>query len=232
MLIGETTVCGKPIASLWPSSEYRVHLRCDTCGKETQTTFANWYKVQKPRGFDNVTSCRTCACRRSAESRRGRPAWNKGQLSKQPREKHPSWKGGTYVDFSGYRMVYTEKGRREDGVGWNSYRKEHALVVEEQLGRRLLPEEKVHHIDGQKLNNILSNLFVTSNAGHRDAHQSLQVIGYLLVQAGLITFDTTIGKYVAHVKLRELLEHPAEGNQQPSLWGDPVEGSETTGESH
>jgi hypothetical protein len=36
---------------------------------------------------------------------------------------------------------------------------------------------------------------------------------------------------VAHVKLRELLEHPEVGNQQPSLEGNLFEGSETRSES-
>lgn len=55
---------------------------------------------------------------------------------------------GSGIDAKGYRVVRVE-GREY---------KEHRLVMERALGRPLAPNENVHHLDGDKLNNDLSNL--------------------------------------------------------------------------
>ncbi len=44
--------------------------------------------------------------------------------------------------------------------------KRHRWLVEQHLGRRLEPHEDVHHVDGNKQNNDLSNLEVVSHAEH------------------------------------------------------------------
>jgi len=52
--------------------------------------------------------------------------------------------------------------------------REHRLVMELALGRRLLPSEIVHHKDDNKLNNDLDNLEITDRAHHRYLHGSFQ----------------------------------------------------------
>lgn len=101
--------------------------------------------------------------------------------------------------------------------GWRNYKKEHIFLMERLLGRRLNKFEEVHHVDGDKLNNRMDNLVLLDGASHKGIHQSLQDIAYQLVQGGFIEFDRNTTAYrVAHLKLRELLEHPVEDNQQPS----------------
>ena len=53
---------------------------------------------------------------------------------------------------------------------------EHRRVMEEHLGRKLLPfpKEVIHHIDGNKLNNHISNLMVMSASEHQKLHQKLR----------------------------------------------------------
>lgn len=56
---------------------------------------------------------------------------------------------GTYVTPNGYMKVFVR------GRGWVL---EHRLVMEGVIGRYLSPDENVHHIDGDKLNNSPDNL--------------------------------------------------------------------------
>lgn len=47
----------------------------------------------------------------------------------------------------------------------------HRLVMEEVIGRKLLREEIVHHIDGNRLNNAPENLTIMSNCEHARLHR-------------------------------------------------------------
>lgn len=47
---------------------------------------------------------------------------------------------------------------------------EHRYVMEQHLGRRLRRDEHVHHIDGDKTNNALSNLRLLTEAEHKSLH--------------------------------------------------------------
>lgn len=64
---------------------------------------------------------------------------------------------------------------RNKRLGNPRYEKEcgnyvHRTVVEEILGRKLLPSEVVHHKDGNKLNNNPDNLIVMQCGEHRALH--------------------------------------------------------------
>lgn len=93
---------------------------------------------------------------------------------------HPEWQGGRHINKSGYIEIYcpdhpsvVEKNKkREAKSNGKYYRKEkyvleHRLVMEKKIGRYLLPEEVVHHIDGNTQNNDPSNLgLFANNAEH------------------------------------------------------------------
>ena len=55
----------------------------------------------------------------------------------------------------------------------------HRLTVEQAVGRKLESWEFVHHKDGNKENNALSNLQITTLAGHNTIHKT-QHIGCLV----------------------------------------------------
>jgi len=77
-------------------------------------------------------------------------------------ESNPHWKGGSTIDVRGYRRVLVN----------GKYVKEHRLVMESHLGRKLTPDEEVHHISGNKLNNDISNLIILSKSDHAKLHNS------------------------------------------------------------
>lgn len=67
-------------------------------------------------------------------------------------------KGYVTIYMPGHHLVM-------GGSGSRVY--EHRLVAEKKLGRRIKPEEVVHHINGIKHDNRPENLFVTTASEHR-----------------------------------------------------------------
>jgi hypothetical protein len=80
------------------------------------------------------------------------------------REEHHGWKGGTKI-AKGYEYARTPGHPHASKHG--QYVAVHRLVMEQKLGRYLLPTEVVDHIDGNPRNNHPDNLRVfASNAEH------------------------------------------------------------------
>lgn len=77
---------------------------------------------------------------------------------------HPSWRGGTQKLKNGYIGIHLPEHPRANPSG---YVREHVLVMETYLKRRILPTEHIHHIDGNRSNNTIGNLILFhSKSGH------------------------------------------------------------------
>lgn len=59
-------------------------------------------------------------------------------------------------------MIKTEAG----------YVRQHVLVAEQKIGRKLLPREVAHHLDHDKLNNAPGNMVVWTHGEHSAHHNA------------------------------------------------------------
>lgn len=71
--------------------------------------------------------------------------------------KNPNWKGGRLKKTNGYIIVQQPD---HPYCCVDGYVLEHRLIMEQHLGRILLPGEVVHHINGVPYDNRIENLML------------------------------------------------------------------------
>jgi hypothetical protein len=76
-------------------------------------------------------------------------------------ERHWNWGGGSNKTTQGYIETHVTSKKRK---------LQHRLVMEQYLGRELGRTEQVHHINGDKTDNSITNLVVMTPAEHTRLH--------------------------------------------------------------
>ena len=115
-------------------------------------------------------NCKTCGCSfwaKKSEDRRGgiRSFCTKTCMNTNKKLGLPT---GQYLSYDGYIVVSTVgDGRKQI--------KQHRLIMENFLKRRLKTTEIVHHINENKIDNRLENLQVVSRAEHNQIHFKLMI---------------------------------------------------------
>jgi len=138
--------------------------KCDECGLIEET---NIYLILRGRKRRNSN---TDLCKKCSNSIKYKKPQTGGYY-------HKNFKHG--ISSSGYKRISIN--------GVRNY--EHILIMEEYLGRKLQKGEYVHHINLNKIDNKIENLFLCKNRKiHSNIHYGMQVLGINLL-GKMIWFD-------------------------------------------
>ncbi|MGE8205562.1 HNH endonuclease [Heyndrickxia sp. NPDC080065] len=184
----------------------KIKLKCDDCGNErvVQRNTAILNKKEHP--------CKKCSNKRNGIAKRGIPSWNSGKR----KPEHEIQKGSKYINHHGYVEIYVgESEAKKYGRNKGKYVIEHRKVMQDYLGREIQKGEIIHHIDGDKTNNDITNLYLCKNlSSHRDIHNQLEQFAFQLFKLGVIKFDN--GRYIIAPQYRDVLSALGENGESLS----------------
>lgn len=133
----------------------QITLKCDNCCKEYKTSPS---KAKCKRHF----CCNKC-----------RLFWLSIHVKNNVNIKGHS-KGHKAPHLTAFNLVcgsFEDNGTRYKEI---SGKREHRLIIEKIIGRKLRSDEIVHHIDGNKLNNSPNNLMIVTKSEHAKIHAEMK----------------------------------------------------------
>lgn len=139
-----------------------IYAACEDCGKERWIFLWQWKK-----GLFKY--CQLCSLKHM----------NFNGNSIHWGEDNNNWKGGRRVTKDGYISILLRKGDFfYPMANKGKYVLEHRLVMAKSLGRLLESFELVHHIDGDRSNNTLPNLQLTTAGKHNLSYRDGYIAGF------------------------------------------------------
>lgn len=203
MSILNNTKDGTPISGLSRWSRKKIEKTCDVCGIKLIVSYCDvitarekWLR-RRPENSNLLDFCFTCSMETKNKGM-GNPAKNiaaRKNISEALLGKSKRSRDGSILRILPYK--YSASGyilKFDDTRG--KHIPEHRLLIEQQLGRKLLYDERIHHINGIKTNNILDNLYLCKGKGaHERVHASLEDAAFDAVRRGIIVFDPSNGTY-------------------------------------
>ena len=131
---------------------------CPDCGK------GRWIlKYQWDRG--ECKTCHPCYLRKHSKLEWWKPHY---------KEDNARWKGGRFLSKDGYVFIRIYEDNPFFGMvakGKPGYILEHRLIMAQTLERCLSSKEFVHHKDGNRQNNKIENLELTTNKAHQKGYR-------------------------------------------------------------
>jgi|14BtaG_2_1085337.scaffolds.fasta_scaffold19572_4 hypothetical protein len=160
--VGSTGVKAQAIYSEYNPDGTTV--TCFICGIECLTSCA---KHQRKEGKHKRNTC----TRKCQDKLTQCYEWNPRMIARDDE--------GWYKETKGPQKGYIVKRVRKLRLGGKYKGRmhrvkiyQHRSIMEEHLGRKLTPNEQVHHVDMNKSNNDISNLWLCSPSDHMSAHHS------------------------------------------------------------
>lgn len=162
----------------------QVIIQYEHCGKQRKV---NWHTVTHGRKDHR---CRSCASKLNNKGKVYSPEWR--EAIRKGKMKSPYYKGFRYT--GGYKLIHSPGHPRVHNHR-NQFVPEHILVLEQHLGRYIEQNARVHHINGNKLDNRIENLYLCEGQNkkesiqmHNACHYSAEQLTMQLVRQGAVQF--------------------------------------------
>lgn len=146
---------------------------CETCGAEF--TMLESVRRERERRGDNIRFCSHACCGIAAKKAKLVACAYCGREFEATRKRFCSVECvSAHAKETGVRRrsgKWDEKGYTILYVGKKNGKKEHIVVMEAYVGRKLMDDEVVHHINGDKKDNRIENLRIMARAEHASYHR-------------------------------------------------------------
>jgi len=196
MIIGNVSLTGKNIFNLKFSSKELVAKKCDMCGNIKNVS---WNTVVRCRKKHNTTSdyCFSCSMKiyNTGNNNPAKKNESKIKISQVTKGKSKSFKDGKNLRILERKISSSGHVLKWDPLS-KSHVQEHRLIMSNILNKPLSQLNEIHHINGIKTDNSISNLIELSSSEHGLLHSQLEQLAFEMVSKNLIIFDKINKRYV------------------------------------
>lgn len=196
MIKDNVTLDGEDISKLKFNSKKLVIKICDSCGKSKNVTWNTVIRCRVKHNTD-LDYCFSCSIKiyNVGENNSAKRTDVRKKISIALKGKSKSFKDGKNLRILERRISSSGHILKWD-TDIHSHVPEHRFIMAKALNKNYKELGEIHHINGNKKDNSISNLIELSNSEHGSLHSQLEKIAFELVEKKLILFDKISKKYV------------------------------------
>lgn len=189
MILDNKTISGLDLSVLKTGSKEKVLRICDLCGDTKEVQWNDIYRCRKKHNTDK-DYCFPCSMKvyNTGDNNSAKRPEVKKKMSLAMKGKSKSFKDG-----KNYRILDRKISSSGHILKWldeeHKHVAEHRLVLANSKGVHHSELQEVHHIDGVKTNNILTNLIELTTSEHGKLHSQLEQLAFNLINKNLIIFN-------------------------------------------
>jgi IMP dehydrogenase/GMP reductase len=165
------------------------------CNEEKEVQWNDIFRCRKKHNVEK-DYCFLCSMKiyNTGENNPSKKFENAKKISEATKGKSKSFKDGKNLRILERRVVSSGHITK-----WVSEEKkhvqEHRLVLANSINKHHSELDEIHHIDGNKKNNILSNLIELTSSEHGTLHSQLEKLAFDLVKSNQIVFNKEYKEY-------------------------------------